>query len=169
MSPVPAPLQPALLGATSGLAGAAVMTLATKVEQKITGRPNSFVPAHTLGRLLGLRSPDSDNVLRNWAMHYGTGVSVGVLRGIMARANLRGPAASLLFTGVRLSVDQTLENATGAGAPPPTWPRDELAVDVMGKAVYAFATGAVADALISPRKGSSAERRGLGLRMKGFS
>jgi hypothetical protein len=40
-----------------------------------------------------------------------------------------------------------LENATGAGAPPQTWPRRELVVDVLHKAVYGFATGAVADAL----------------------
>ncbi|NYE44083.1 hypothetical protein [Streptomyces fulvorobeus] len=32
-------------------------------------------------------------------------------------------------------------------APPSTWPRKELVVDVLHKAVYAFATGAVADAL----------------------
>jgi hypothetical protein len=32
-------------------------------------------------------------------------------------------------------------------APPWTWPRDELLVDVAGKAVYAFVTGAVADRL----------------------
>jgi hypothetical protein len=50
-----------------------------------------------------------------------------------------------MHTNLRLSLDQTLENATGAGAPPWTWPRDELLVDVAGKAIYAFATGAVAD------------------------
>lgn len=43
--------------------------------------------------------------------------------------------------------DQTLENVTGRGAPPWTWPRRELVVDVLHKAVYAFVTGAVADAL----------------------
>ena len=169
MSSASARLHPVLLGAASGLAGATIMTLAEKLEQQLTHRPSSFVPGHTLGRLLGLRSPDTDSRLRNWAMHYGTGASVGVLRGIMAHANLRGATASLLFTAVRLSVDQTLENATGAGAPPASWPRDELAIDVMGKAVYAFSTGAIADALIPPREGSSAQRQGLGLRLKGFS
>ncbi len=169
MAGLPSPLRTVLLGAASGLTGAVVMTAATKLEQGVTGRPSSFVPAHTFGRLLGLRSPDTDDRLRNWAMHYGTGASAGVLRGVMARSNLRGPTASLLFTGVRLSIDQTLENGTGAGAPPPSWPRDELATDIFGKAVYAFATGAIADALIEPRSGSSVERRALGLRLKGFS
>jgi hypothetical protein len=38
-------------------------------------------------------------------------------------ANLRGPLASLMHTNLRLSLDQTLENLTGAGAPPWTGPR----------------------------------------------
>ena len=48
---------------------------------------------------------------------------------------------------MRLTADHTVENWTGVGAPPWTWPRAELLVDVAGKAVYAFVTGAVADRL----------------------
>ncbi|WP_328876964.1 hypothetical protein [Streptomyces sp. NBC_00299] len=59
------------------------------------------------------------------------------------------PTASARFTVVRLTNDQIFENATGVGAPPPTWPRKELAVHLIHKAVYGFATGAVADALAS--------------------
>jgi hypothetical protein len=102
-------------------------------------------------------------------MHLGTGVSVGVLRAVMARANLRGPAASFLHTWVRLSVDQTLENGTGAGAPPPSWPRRELVIDVAHKASYAFATGALADLLVPPRPTSSKRRPFQKLRLPGFA
>jgi hypothetical protein len=41
-------------GLVAGAVGVAVMTLGEKVEQVFTHRPNSFVPAHTLERLLGL-------------------------------------------------------------------------------------------------------------------
>jgi hypothetical protein len=157
----------ALRGTLGGLAGAAVMTAAEKVEQRLTGRPNSYVPAHTLARLLRLSSPDADRWMRNMAMHYGTGALAGALRGVMSAANLRGPLASLMHTGLRLSIDQTLENGTGVGAPPWTWPRDELAVDVLHKAIYAFATGAVADALIAPAPTSSVARGALGRRRRG--
>ena len=102
-------------------------------------------------------------------MHLGTGASVGILRAVMARANLRGPAASFLHTWVRLSVDQTLENGTGAGAPPPSWPRRELVIDVAHKASYAFATGALADLLVPPRPTSSKRRPFQKLRLPGFS
>jgi hypothetical protein len=33
-----------------------------------------------------------------------------------------------MHTNIRLTFDQTLENATGVGAPPWTWPRDELVI-----------------------------------------
>jgi hypothetical protein len=158
----------ALRGALAGLAGAATMTLGEKIEQRLTGRPSSYVPAHTLAHLLGMSSPNDDSWGRNVAMHYGTGATAGALRGLMSASNLRGPLASLMFTEIRLSVDQTLENATGVGAPPWTWPRDELAIDVLHKAVYAFATGAISDALVPPAPFSSAARPALG-RLKGFA
>lgn len=156
-------------GAAAGAAGTVAMTLGEWVEQRYTRRPDSYVPARTLARLLHLRDPDADRPGRNWAMHLGTGASVGVLRAVMARANLRGPAASFLHTWVRLSVDQTLENATGAGAPPPSWPRRELAIDVAHKASYAFATGVVADRLVAARPASSQRRPLQKLRLPGFA
>ncbi|MGK5682158.1 hypothetical protein [Actinoplanes sp. URMC 104] len=135
-------------GAVAGLAGAAVMTAGEKLEQRLTRRPDSYVPGLVLTRLVGLpegrgRPPR----WRNLTMHFGQAALVGVVRGVMAQAGLRGPVASGMFTVVRLTTDQILENATGVGAPPQTWPRDELVVDVLHKAVYGFATGAVADAL----------------------
>jgi len=159
----------AAVGAASGLAGAAAMAAASKLEQRLTGRPDSYVPAHTLGRLLGRRDADRDRRSRNLAMHYASGAAGGVVRGIMAAANLRGPFASVMHTNLRLSFDQTLENLTGAGAPPWTWPRDELLIDVTHKALYSLVTGALSDALIPPAPGSSADRRALGRRLKGFA
>ncbi len=133
-------------GMAAGLVGTAVMTAFEKLEQRVTGRPSSFVPAHTLERLLRLpHRPDQERRVLNHVMHWGTGAVVGALRGVMAEAGLRGPRASAMHTVVRLTVDQTLENATGVGAPPWTWPRDEQVIDVGHKAVYSFATGAAAD------------------------
>jgi hypothetical protein len=135
-------------GLVSGAAGVAVMTAGEKLEQRLTGRPDSSVPARTLARLTGLpERPREQSRALNLAMHYGQGALVGVVRSLMAQVGLRGPLASGKFTVVRLTTDQILENATGVGAPPQTWPRKELIVDLVHKAVYAFATGAVADAL----------------------
>lgn len=137
-------------GLLAGLAGVAAMTAAEKLEQVFTGRPNSYVPAHTLERLLGLpHKPDEERLGMNWAMHWGQGVLLGAVRALMAERGVRGPVGSFLFLNLRLLNDQTLENATGVGAPPWTWPLDEQVIDVLHKAIYAFVTGAVADRLVA--------------------
>jgi hypothetical protein len=159
----------ALTGTAAGLVGAAAMAAAAKLEQLATHRPDSYVPGRTLARLARLADPDSERWTRNMAMHYLAGASAGALRGVMSAANLRGPFASLMHTNLRLTFDQTLENATGVGAPPWTWPRDELLVDVTHKAAYAFVTGMLTDALVPPSRSSSARRRRLGARLKGFA
>jgi hypothetical protein len=141
-------------GLLAGAAGVAAMTVAEKLEQRVTGRPDSQVPGEVLGRLLHRHGGAGLTV----AMHAGQGALVGVLRAVMAQAGLRGPWASGMFTVVRLTSDQILENATGVGAPPWTWPRDELAVDLLHKTVYGFAAGAVAD-LLAARSGPGPGQR----------
>lgn len=150
----------ALRGLVAGLAGTAAMTAAEKLEQMLTGRPNSFVPAHTLERLLRLpRKPDEQRLGMNWAMHWGQGIVLGALRGLMAERGLRGPVGSFMFMNLRLLNDQTLENATGVGAPPWTWPVDEQVIDLLHKAIYAFVSGMVADRLINGPHGVTERRK----------
>ena len=145
----------AMCGLIAGAAGVAAMTIAEKLEQSLTGRPDSYTPAHTLERLLRQpHKPDSDRLGMNWAMHWGQGILLGAVRGWMSEAGVRGPVASFLHLNLRLLNDQTFENATGVGALPWTWPVDEQAIDLMGKGVYAFVTGAVADRLIKGPAGT---------------
>jgi hypothetical protein len=135
-------------GVVAGAAGMVVMTAVEKVEQCLTGRPDSHIPARVLERLTGA-ADHRGGQLRAWnlTMHVGQGVALAPVRSLMAHAGLRGPVASAKYAVLRLTTDQILENVTGVGAPPQTWPRVELAVDLFHKAVYAFATGLVADAL----------------------
>ena len=147
-------------GLLAGLAGVAVMTLGEKLEQMLTGRPDSYVPAHTLERLLRLpHKPDPERLALNWTMHWGQGMLLGAVRAIMAEQGLRGPVGSFLLMNLRLLNDQTLENLTGVGALPWTWPVDEQWIDLLHKGTYAFAAGAVADLLVTGPEGIPAERR----------
>jgi hypothetical protein len=141
----------AATGALAGVLGAAVMAAGEKLEQAVTHRPNSYVPGRTLMTLFG-GHPDDRVQPTGWtqAMHYATGAALGALRGLWAVTGVRGPRADLAHTMARLSTDQTLENTTGVGAPPHTWPLLEQVVDVGHKAVFSFVTGAIADRLISP-------------------
>ncbi len=144
-------MRAALIGAACGLVGVAAMTVGEKAEQAVTKRPNSYVPARTLLALAG-RNPDDGKQSPVWnhLMHWGTGALLGTLRGVWAVTGIRGPLAHLKHSGVRLAFDQTLENATGIGAPPTTWPLREQVVDYGHKAVYALVTGLVADRMIAP-------------------
>jgi hypothetical protein len=149
----------ALRGAVSGLLGVAVMTAGEKAEQALTHRPNSYVPGRTLLTLFGRHPGDRDRPFGwNQAMHWGTGAALGAVRGVWAVTGIRGPRANGMHTWLRLSFDQTLENASGVGAPPQTWPVREQVWDFAHKAVYSYATGMVADHLIRPRLTSSRGR-----------
>jgi hypothetical protein len=148
----------AVRGVAAGLFGVAVMTAAEKLEQSITHRPDSYVPGRTLLTLLGRSPRDSDRpLLWNHVMHWSTGAVLGALRGVWAAVGLRGPRAHLAHTVVRLSFDQTLENGSGCGAPPRTWPAREQAWDTAHKAIYSLATGLLAERLVPP---SLESRRG---------
>ena len=137
-------------GFVAGLIGVAAMTAAEKIEQYLTRRPSSYVPAHTLERILRLpHRPDRERLWLNWAMHWGQGVVLGPVRTSMAQRGARGPMASFLFMNMRLLNDQTLENATGVGSPPWRWPVEEQVIDLLHKAIYAFTTGYVADRLVA--------------------
>jgi hypothetical protein len=142
----------AIRGAGAGLVGVVAMTAGEKLEQLMTRRPNSYVPARALLTVLGMK-PSDDETPDAWnhAMHWTTGALLGALRGVWAATGIRGTDANIAHTAVRLAFDQTVENATGVGAPPSTWPALERSVDVGHKAVYSSVTGMVADRWIAPR------------------
>ena len=157
---VPTLVRAALRGAAAGLVGVAAMTAGEKLEQAITRRPDSYVPARALLGALDQQPGKSDRPpVWNHLMHWGTGALLGGLRGVWAATGLRGPAMNVWHTAARLTFDQTVENATGAGAPPTTWPRSEQVVDVLHKAVYSSVTGMVADRWIRPTLQSARGRR----------
>jgi len=157
---LPALAAAAGLGAVAGLVGVTAMTLGERLEQAVTSRPDSYVPARALLTLLGRHPHDLEQPPGwNYAMHVGTAVAVGALRGVWSAVGIRGLRADIAHAVVRLAVDQTVENTTGVGAPPHTWPVSEQAVDFLHKGVYALVTGFVADRLIPPRLQSDRGRQ----------
>lgn len=95
------------------------MTMSEKIEQFFTNRSNSLVPGRTLQNLLGWAPrPDHEMLPLNISMHFGQGAVAGVIRAFMSASGVRGPFADFMFVGIRLLMDQTLENWTGVGALP---------------------------------------------------
>jgi hypothetical protein len=145
-------------GVLAGLTGVFVMTVGEKLEQRFTGRPNSYVPARAL--LSMARQPPPQNATPtawNHAMHWSTGALLGALRGVWSATGIRGTQATATHTVVRLAFDQTVENVTGVGAPPASWPPRERALDLVHKCLYAIVTGLVTDQWI---RATAESRRG---------
>ena len=71
-------LRAAGTGATAGFVAGAVMVAGEKIEQAITHRPNSYVPARALLTLLGHHpGEDARPVVWNHLMHYSTAATLG--------------------------------------------------------------------------------------------
>ncbi|RYP75725.1 hypothetical protein DL771_002212 [Monosporascus sp. 5C6A] len=138
------------IGLGAGLAGAAGMALVSKVEQVFTHRPNSYVPGRTIATHLGLsgdsltRHPD----VLNHIHHFGMGFLAGPVRAIMSYYGIIGPVASFMHTGIRIMMDQVVENTAGVSALPWTWPINEQVIDVSLKGVYALITGYICDRVV---------------------
>ena len=127
------------------------MAVTNQAEQVFTHRPDSYVPGRTIATHLGLDGlfashPD----ILNHMHHFGMGVLTGpfpsnnvILNGII------GPVASFMHTGIRIMMDQVVENTAGVSALPWTWPINEQVIDICcQKGVYALVTGYICDRMV---------------------
>lgn len=145
-------------GALAGLVGTAVMTVSETVEGKLTGRPASTVPGKVGVSLLGGDKDDTSRArtLNPW-VHWGHGIAMGALRGVIGhRVDNPAAATAVHFASLWVS-DASLYSALDIAPPPWEWSPQELATDLGHKGLYAAVTGAAYDAL--ERRGS---RRGQG-------
>jgi hypothetical protein len=122
------------------------MALTNKAEQFFTHRPSSYVPGRTIATHFGLsdtfgRHPDILNHLH----HFGMGFIAGPVRALMSYYGIIGPVATFMHTGIRIMMDQVVENTAGTSALPWTWPINEQVIDIAGKTVYALIVGYICD------------------------
>lgn len=117
------------------------------LEQLITHRPSSYVPARTIGNHLGVTPQfyERNTDLLNNVHHHGMGMIAGAARGILSYYGVIGPFASFMHTGIRIALDQVVENAAGTSALPWTWPINEQVIDTLHKGFYALVTGYLCD------------------------
>ena len=116
------------------------MTGTNKLEQMITGRPNSYVPARTIGNHLGVSADfyRKNTDLLNHVHHFGMGMLAGPVRALMSYYGVIGPVAAFIHTGVRIMMDQTVELTAGPLPPVrlpelevPDWPVAGVLGDVL--------------------------------------
>lgn len=135
-------------GMVAGLVGAAAMTVSERVEMAVTRRQASDVPGRVGAKLLR-RHPETDAEMQRLStrVHWGHGIVGGGLRGVLERAGITGPVASVAHFAALWGGDASLYAALGIAPGPWDWEQQELAADVLHKGVYAAVTGAVYDAL----------------------
>ncbi len=136
-------------GMLAGAVGAAAMTLTQRLEMSLSGRAPSTVPGQVGAHLLPGSDParPGDVARLNTPVHWGHGIAMGALHGVLDELGLHGPAASATHFALVWGGDAALYRALGIADAPWRWSRDELASDVLHKGVYAAVTGAVYDAL----------------------
>ncbi len=142
-------LRAAGMGVVAGAVGTAVLTVAERTEMAITGREPSTVPGQVGAKLAG-RDIESSSALvdrLNPAVHWGHGIGMGAVRGILSASGLGSTAATLAYFPIVFGGDAALYRTLGIAPPPWRWTRTELATDLFGKGVLAFATSAAYIAL----------------------
>ena len=137
------------LGMVAGAAGAVAMTLTQRLEMSVSGRAPSTVPGQVGAHLLPGADPavPGDVARLGGPVHWGHGIAMGALRGVLDVAGLHGPSATAAHFALVWGGDAALYRALGIADVPWRWSGDELATDLVHKGVYAAVTGAVYDAV----------------------
>jgi hypothetical protein len=129
-------------GLAAGAIGTVVLTLAERAEMRVTGREPSTFPGQ-VGVRLASRDPSEHPELvakLNPVVHWGHGVSMGAVRGLLDVAGLGPIAATAAFYGLVWGGDAMLYRVLGLAPAPWKWERSELLTDLYGKGVLALAT-----------------------------
>ena len=135
-------------GGLAGAAGAVAMSAATNAEMRLRGREPSYAPAKALGRVLGLRvRTDREKKLLGAAGHSATAISLGVARGLLARAGLGPRRGTAALFGLAMAPELAVVPALGATDPPWRWSREEMVISLVHHAVFAAATSAAYETL----------------------
>ena len=139
----------AALGMVAGAVGTVAMTITQRVEMSLSGRAPSTVPGQVGAHLVPGADPavPADVARLNGPVHWGHGIAMGALRGVLDVAGMRGPAATAAHFALVWGGDVALYRTLGIADAPWHWSADELRADLVGKGVYAAVTGAVYDAL----------------------
>ena len=138
-----------VLGMLAGAVGTVAMTLTQRVEMSISGRAPSTVPGQVGAHLVPGTDPGSlsDVARLGGPVHWGHGIAMGALHGVLDEAGLHGPAASAAHFALVWGGDAALYRTLGIADVPWRWSAAELGDDLGHKAVYAAVTGLTYDAL----------------------
>ncbi len=135
-------------GALAGLAGATVMSASTNAEMRLRGRPPSYAPAETIGRLFGVSTRgERRKKLLGMVGHVATCVVLGVARALLDRLGLGPRSSAVALFGLAMAPEIVVVPALGAAHPPWEWGAEETAISVLHHGVFAAGTTAAYELL----------------------
>jgi hypothetical protein len=126
-------------GLLAGAAATAAMTVSSTLEMKLRKREPSTAPAEVAGKLIGVKPRKKAGQRFATVAHAATGVSLGVPRGLLELAGVRGAPAALAFFAIAWTPDLVAVPAAGAAPPPWRWGAGEVAISGLHHVVYAAA------------------------------
>ena len=134
-----------VLGMVAGAAGTVAMTITQRLEMSLSGRAPSTVPGQVGAHLVPGADPAAPGDVARLAgpVHWGHGIAMGAVRGVLDVTGLHGPAASATHFALVWGGDAALYDALGIADVPWRWSADELGADVLHEGVNADVTGAV--------------------------
>jgi hypothetical protein len=132
-------------GLLAGLAGTAVMTLASALEAKVRKRPASNTPAEAAGRALEIQ-PRNDAAKKRLSslVHFAYGTGWGLARAAIGwsfrAAGVRRPVlAPVSHFAAVWGTGLVMLPAMGVAPPVRRWGAEELALDGLHHVIYAAA------------------------------
>ena len=159
-------------GLIAGLSGTVAITASQMIEMQLTDRSMSSAPVKVGGKVLGTEprkkaelekkkqegnadastQPLEEEVEANAGkfgqlMHFGYGTGWGVARSVLDAFGMDGLPASLVHFAALWGTAQVMLPANNVAKPITEWPPQQIAIDIFHHAVYAFAAGAVYDAM----------------------
>lgn len=139
-------------GLVAGVAGTAAQTLSQRIEQSVSHREDSMVPAEVGAVLFEPQLTSPEEVKRlGLGVHWGHGISMGVLRGALALTPVGPVAASVLHFVLLWSGDVLLYKGLGVAPWPWKWGGKAIGTDLFHKFVLSAVTSAVFVALYQIR------------------
>lgn len=129
-------------GLVAGLAGTVAMTVSSTLEARLRGRADSDVPAQAVGVVLGVEAFADERARARTSQlaHWGYGVGLGAVRGLLDAVGLGRNTADVIFHGAVWGAEQTMLSTLGLAPPPTRWSAGEVVTDLAHHSVYSVTT-----------------------------
>ena len=134
------------VGLIAGLAGTLAITISQMIEMKITGRESSDTPATAVREALDIK-PVTESKTKKVSnkIHWVYGTNLGMIRGALSLAGLKGWAATAIHWATIWSAEMIMLPALRVAPPVTKESPKTIMIDGFHHLVYAVAAGMVFD------------------------